>query len=243
MSALVAALPMYDWPERRQQVDAQWHGLRDHLRAHGVDAPDELERHTGDLLDFWKRPEILFSQTCWGPMEEGLADFVQVLGQPGYDGVEGGAGEFYSSAIVMRADDVGEGDSVPAPQGGTALLPLALFEGRRFAYNVPDSLSGIIAISRDLKAAGGEIEIFSELLATGGHRASIRAVAEGRADIAAIDCLSWALAQLHEPPAQKLAVIGWTARRKGLPFITAKNTPPGVVAALRDGLRAGGLVA
>ena len=35
-------------------------------------------------------------------MEQGLAEHVVVIGQPSYDGIEGGAGELYSSAILMR---------------------------------------------------------------------------------------------------------------------------------------------
>lgn len=68
---------------------------------------------------------------------------------------------------------------------------------------------------------------------TGGHRASVVAVAQGRADVAAVDCRSWAMAQRFEPAARALAVVGWTARHKGLPFITAKATPPAVVAKLK----------
>lgn len=236
MTGLIAALPMYDWPERRAEVDAQWTAIRDHLRARGLDAPQQLTRGTGDLLDFWKRPDLMFSQTCWGPMEQGLDAFVHVVAQPSYSGIEGGDRQLYSSAIVMRRREIGK-SSIAAPSDGAAVLPLDLIRGQRFAYNVPDSMSGIIGVTRDLEAAGEDISIFSELVETGGHRGSIRAVADGRADVAAIDCLSWALGQEYEPPARDLAVVGWTARRKGLPYITASRTSPTVVAALREALR------
>src|SRR5262249_7360511 len=103
----IAALPMYDWPERRAEVDAQWVTMRDHLRARGFDAPDVLTRRNGDLppvpggirdasgrlvaddptslppdeLDLhtlWHHPALLFAQTCWGPMEQGLREHVHV---------------------------------------------------------------------------------------------------------------------------------------------------------------------
>ena len=57
--------------------------------------------------------------------------------------------------------------------------------GKRFAYNSLDSMSGIIALSRDLEAMGESLDIFSERIETGAHRASIVAVAEGRADVCA----------------------------------------------------------
>ncbi len=230
MSGYIAALPMYDWPERHDEVDAQWAAIRDQLRAAGVDAPEALTRVHEDLLDFWKRPDLLFAQTCWGPMELGLAEHVQVIGQPSYDGIEGGEGEFYSSAIVMRRS---HGVATRPPPDRNALLPLVFMRGQRLAYNVPDSMSGIIGLTRDLEAAGERIDIFSDRVETGGHRKSVRAVAEGVADVAAIDCMSWHLAKLYEPAAKDLEVVGWTAKRKGLPFITAKSTPPEVVAALK----------
>ena len=82
-------------------------------------------------------------------------------------------------------------------------------------------MSGRLALEADLKAAGQDLSIFSQLVETGGHRLSIRAVAEGRADVATIDCRSWALARRYEPAAKCLSVVGWTARRPGLPFVAA----------------------
>ncbi|MGB3500975.1 MAG: PhnD/SsuA/transferrin family substrate-binding protein [Mesorhizobium sp.] len=257
-TSYIAALPMYDWPERRAEVDAQWAGIRDRLRAAGIDAPDALTRDFDDLHELWRSPSLLFAQTCWGPMEQGLADQVQVVGQPSYDGIEGGQGEFYSSALVMQRGVKGLGFTSPierevAPRSGAGggdaaarhgghptpelradLLPLDLLRNARFAYNGPDSMSGLIGLSRDLAAAGESLDIFSERIQTGGHRLSIQAVAQGIADVAAIDCMSWHLAQQYEPAARDLCVVGWTSPRKGLPFITAKSTPPDVVAALRS---------
>ncbi|MBW8909865.1 MAG: phosphate ABC transporter substrate-binding protein, partial [Mesorhizobium sp.] len=50
MSELVAALPMYDWPEMRGEVDAQWALLREAFRQKGIDAPQSIVRRNGDLL-------------------------------------------------------------------------------------------------------------------------------------------------------------------------------------------------
>ena len=98
MTQFVAALPMYDWPERRAEVDAEWAALRDRLRAHGVDAPERLVRRNADLppvpggirdadgaviapdpatlapdefdlATLWRHPALLLAQTCWGPMQ------------------------------------------------------------------------------------------------------------------------------------------------------------------------------
>jgi len=260
MSELIAALPMYDWPEVRGAVDAQWVLLRDAFRQKGIDAPQSIVRRNGDLpavpggirdgqgaliapdpatlppdeLDYhrlWLHPALLFAQTCWGPMELGLSKHVQVVGQPSYDAFDGGQGELYSSALVMRT---GEGPQIRSPADGKASLPLDLMRGRRFTFNSTDSMSGIIGLTRDLQAVGESLDIFSSRSESGGHRGSIVAVAEGKADVAAIDCESWALAQRFEPAAGKVAVVGWTARRKGLPYITARTTPEKTLRAMRE---------
>ena len=127
--------------------------------------------------------------------------------------------------------------SAVTPPDGRAVLPLGLLRGARFAFNSADSMSGFLAPGRDLEALGESLAIFSERIETGGHRASLRAVAAGKADVAAIDCRSWSLFRRFEPEASaRLQVVGWTARRKGLPFVTARSTPPETVAALREAL-------
>lgn len=252
---------MYDWYETRGETDDEWARLRGLIRHAGFDAPERRSRRNADLppvpggirddagtilapdpaklppdeLDFhalWLHPNLLLAQTCWGPMELGLANHVTVIGQPSYDAFEGGRAELYSSAILMRRSENSHG--VAAPSSASPLIPLDRIRGKRLAYNSLDSMSGIMALARDLEALGEGLDIFSERIATGAHRASITAVAEGRADLCAIDCRSWMLAQLYQPEAADVEPVGWTGKRKGLPFITSKKTPPEVVAALRD---------
>lgn len=263
MIGWVAALPMYDWPEARAETDAEWAGLRDRLRACGVDAPERLARRNADLppapggvrdregrmiapdpatlppdefdlAALWRHPRLFFAQTCWGPMEDGLSDHVAVIGQPDYSGFEGGAGDFYSSAILMRKR---EQACVGSASAHAAQLPVQLLRGKRLAFNAADSMSGFLALRRDLEAVGEGLAIFSERIETGAHRASIRAVAEGWADVCAVDCRSWALAGRFEPAARRLEAIGWTRKRLGLPFIASRHLPPEAVAALREALQ------
>lgn len=260
ISDFIAALPMYDWPEIRAEVDAQWGRLRAALRDDGIDAPEVLVRCNADMppmpggildatgkliasdpatlppgeLDLptlWRHPKLLFGQTCWGPMETtGLAAQVRVLGQPNYDGIEGGRAALYSSAIVMAR---GVSNDVPSPAGDAPLIPVERIRGKRFAFNSHDSMSGLIGLSRDLAAIGLGLDLFSQRIESGGHRASIVAIAEGRADVATIDCQSWALAQRFEPAAKDVAVVGWTAKRNGLPYITGAYTSADVTERLR----------
>ncbi|HTV67548.1 MAG TPA: PhnD/SsuA/transferrin family substrate-binding protein [Rhizobiaceae bacterium] len=237
MSDFIAALQMYDWPEIRSDTDAAWASMRDRLRVVGVDAPDALTRDI-DMHDVWLGPNLLIAQTCWGPMELGLRDKVQLVGQPSYEGIEGGEGPLYSSAVIMRRSASAPEVRTKTAHGaeGSFSLPLNQFRGQRFAFNTKDSMSGMLAITRDLAAMGESLAIFSERIETGAHRASIAAVAEGRADVATIDCRSWDLAKRLEPAAADVKVVGWTALRKGLPFITAKATPNETVVKMRKAL-------
>ncbi|KAI1809902.1 ABC-type phosphate/phosphonate transport system, periplasmic component [Poronia punctata] len=251
-SEFIAALPMYDWPECRDEVDAQWAVLSQNLRAAGINAPLQLVRRNGDMpavpggirdsegtviapdpsslppdqLDLhtlWRHPALLYSQTCWGPMELGLAHHVQVIAQHDYSSVEGGKGNLYRSAIVGRRNE-NHNDVLP-PSDASPCFRLESLRGKRLAYNSADSMSGILGLERDLACVVETLEIFSELVETGGHRLSIVAVAEKRADIAAIDCATWQLAKRFEPATEALTVVGWTALRKGLPFIASKHIP------------------
>lgn len=252
MSPFIAALPMYDWPERRDEVDAEWAVIRDRLRADGIDAPEFLVRRNGDmasvpggirdlqgkvtapdpatlppdqldLATLWRHPSLLFSQACWGPMiQEQLFVEATPLDQPDYSGFPGGSGTRYSSAIVMRREPGGAGD-VPPPADGRALLPFDRIRGRRLAYNEAHSWSGALGLQAEFGMADLPALRLADHLATGGHRLSIRAVAEGRADFAAIDCRTWDLARRFEPAAAELEVVGWTRLNMGLPFISSST--------------------
>lgn len=217
---MIAALPMYDWPEVRAATDA-WYGA---LRARVPDLPEALSG-AGDLQALWRDPALVFAQTCWGPLRAGLLGALRVLAQPDYSDVAGGRGPFYRSALVARA-----GAAVAVPGHAGAVLPPL---GGRLAFNGRDSLSGWGALAQD---GGDPAGWASGLVETGSHRASVRAVAGGRADLAAVDCRTWALALAHEPCAAGLVVVGWTAERPGLPYVTARATPPATLAALRAAL-------
>lgn len=247
--SLIASLPMYDLPQEQAIVDTLWRTLRDVLRRNGINAPARLARCNADLPavpggirdvsgviiapdpatlpsdefdlhTLWHHPALLFAQTCWGPLQQGLEPFVDVLAQDSYDGISGGAGPFYRSALIQRRQDSAS-DSIPAD---TAVLPP--LSGQRLAFNSKDSRSGYLALERDLRMTGASMTIFAHKIRTGSHLASLHMVASKQADIAAIDCRTWALAQKHHPfLTEKLQVSGWTTPSMGLPFICSVHLP------------------
>lgn len=198
---MIAALPMYDLPEIKAETDRLWVCIRDALREAGFSAPDTLTRPIDDPWPHWRDNSLVFSQTCGLPYSAKLTGKVTLLGAPDYDLPFAGNGEYYSE-IVIRADDT-----------ATSLADL---KGGRFAFNMRESQSGWAAPDALL----GLHERFDELIPSGGHAASAAAVAEGRADAAGLDAVTWALLQRHAPAARKLRVIGQTPPTPGLPYIS-----------------------
>ena len=201
----VASLPMYDWPEIHSAHQSLWAAIAERLRTFGIRAPSSLDQSRAPD-SVWRDAGLVLSQTCGFPFSTRLRGIVRLVGTPVYD-VPGCEGPYYSSMIVVRSSD--------------AVEHLADLKGKRFAYNSSDSLSGYLA----LRAAVSDANIDPDAatwIETGAHRASVRAVAEDFADVAAIDAVCWALALRYESEAaSRLKVIAKTPLRPGLPFITA----------------------
>ena len=65
-----------------------------------------------------------------------------------------------------------------------------------------------------------ERPFFGELVVSGAHANSVKMVADGAVDVAAIDYVSWRLARAHLAEAQALRIVTLTRPMPGLPFIT-----------------------
>lgn len=227
---MIASLPMYDRPETAGANDRLWALIRDRLREAGIAAPERLSRGAEDLFAQWEAADLVLSQSCGFPYRHRLQGKVTLVGTPDY-GVEGCAPGYYCSRIVARADD---------PRRA-----LPDFAGARLAFNDPVSQSGWAAL-----AAHAPQLARGPLLCTGSHTASARAVAEGRADLAALDAVTWALIARAETFAAGLRVIGSTPPTPGLPLIAARGADAaalheavaGAIAALSERDRAALLI-
>lgn len=198
---------MYDFGPAMAANDRLWALIRDRLRAGGIDAPQALIRGEAAYWPAWEAPDLLLSQTCGYPFRARLHDRVAYVGTPDY-GVEGCPPGHYRSVFVVRADDPRQ--------------TLAEFDGAGFAYNEDLSQSGWAA--PQTHAAGLGIRL-PAAVRTGGHRRSARAVAEGRADICALDAVTCALLLASDPDMRRLRAIGTTVPTPGLPLITATGGP------------------
>ncbi len=199
---MIASLMMYIRPELDSAHARYWALIRDALAARGIDAPIALDQD-GDEFAVWNAPDLVLSQTCGMPYRTWLHDKVTLIGTPDF-GVPGCPAGYYKSAIIVRSDDHRKA--------------LADFKDARFTYNQTFSQSGYAAPHALTKPLGFW---FADRSQSYGHLNSARTVVEGKADIAALDAVSWRLIQQYEPFADKLRILEWTPPTPGLPYIAA----------------------
>jgi len=219
MSDLLA-FPMY--AVNRRDIDALWLAVQKLLVARGVPVgsltpvlPQEA------LMAHWQNPKLILSQTCGYPLVTQLLD-VQVVGcfhytAPGCENIN------YRSVLVVREEDKQQ--------------TLTGFRGRAAVCNSADSQSGYNVLMKMVTPLAANGRFFSRVVLSGSHFQSLQDVKHGAGDIAAIDCVTWALLRRHKPALlDGLAIIDQSPLAPGLPLITAGETSPHMLAALRKAI-------
>lgn len=190
----VASLAMYPFPHLREATDRLWRAVA----AQFPGAPEALE-WTVVTPDVWRHPDLLVAQCCGWPLVTVHAERLCVVGAFDYD-VPGAHDGTYCSVIVTN-DATATLDDLRARPGLVA------------AINSPDSLSGRVSLEHRLGGLGTVLE-------TGAHSESIRALVVGRADIASIDAVTWALIAAHDPDlVAGLRIVGEGPRVGCLPLV------------------------
>ncbi len=222
MTARLASLPMY--LAKRPAVAALWEMLRQALADAGMERlPPDLT-WPQDYHAHWLEPDLLLSQTCGYPFTDDLAGKVQLLGAFAYDAPQCN-GIACRSVLVARAEH--------------GHLGLEGFRGLRAAFNAANSQSGYNAFRARVAPLAIQDRFFASALETGGHGASVAAVREGRADLAAIDCVTYAALARYTPQATEgLCIVTTTEAYPGLPLITAQGTPEAEISLLQSALHA-----
>jgi len=220
---MFASLPMYDLPELAHVRAEWWRGLKRAMRRAGVAGVPKRLCENGRCDDHWRVPDLLFTQTGGYPLVNELAGRVRVIATPCY-AAEGCVGADYSSAIVVRED-------APA----TAIEHL---RGRVAAVNDPRSQSGYSALRAVVAPHHRDGRFFARVVVTGSHVASLAAIMEGGADVAAIDCVTYALMTRLRPRALAgTRVLCRGPAAPGLPYITAGDADDDRLARLRAAVR------
>lgn len=208
----VASLMMYLRPETRAAHLRWWSLIRAALMARDIEAPERLS-NDADPQAIWTAPDLVLSQTCGMPYRVRLAGQVGLVATPDY-GVAGCPPGYYRSVIVARS--------------GTRLDALRASGPVRWALNDRLSQSGFAAPTLWADAAG--LDLGAPLL-TGAHQASVRAVAEGRADLAGIDAVTWRLLCRFGAAGPGLQVLDHTPPSPGLPLICGPHLDTDLVRA------------
>jgi ABC-type phosphate/phosphonate transport system substrate-binding protein len=206
---MIAALPMYDWPELREATDAFWQGL-----AHHLGVAIKLTRRP-DYAETWRASDLLFGQTCGYPFTHEFRGRLTYVATPRYR-ADGCQDALYSSIVFARGN----------------LRPEQL-RNAVVAINNRDSMSGMLAVKLVFAPFARAGHFFSRCLETGGHLNSLRAVREGLADVCAIDAVCVAQARRCRPgDLEGLHEIARSPLVPALPFVTTCGAPAELRAAL-----------
>ncbi|MHC8291115.1 phosphate/phosphite/phosphonate ABC transporter substrate-binding protein [Pseudomonas sp. XS1P51] len=215
MTQRLAELLMYVAPEPIHQANERWlTRIFERLGATRRDA-DGLS-----LMDLWLSPHLLLTQTCGYPLMTALRGQVRVLGRPRYE-LPDSTGGNHCSLLLCRADDSRR--SLPA------------FRGSRGVINGEDSNSGMNLLRHRLAPLHHDGHFFASVGISGSHRESLRWLREDKADLAAIDSVTFAyLAQHAEAEVAGLRVVVRSAFSPTLPYITAAAVTDEQAAQLRQ---------
>ncbi|MFQ6553150.1 phosphate/phosphite/phosphonate ABC transporter substrate-binding protein [Aestuariibius insulae] len=209
---MIAALPMYLRPENRAAHDTLWSLIRDNLNAGGLDPPNTLS-HDLDIWTGWTSPDLLLGQICNLPYRAKLRGKVHIVGLLDYGLPDAPPGYYYSYFVTHD----------PTVKDSLALV------NARFVCNETLSQSGYGAPQLWAKRHGTH---FANVTETGAHAESVRALKERRADIAAIDAITWNMLE-RRGETDGLHIIGQTDTSPGQSLITAR---PDAVAPLRKAI-------
>ena len=224
VAARVLDLPMYDLAEVQAANDVLAAGFLRHAAAAGLTGlPAGLARFS-NYAEAWTSPDLLLAQTCGFPLTHELVGKVRLVATPDYE-APGCAKGRYCSFFVVRQDD-------PARS-------LADLRGRRAIGNAEHSQSGFNVLRHAVAPLAREGRFFSATHWSGGHPQSLAALQAGEGDVAAIDCVTFALMARYRPSAVAgLRVLGRSAVAPCLPYITRPSASDDDVVLLQTILQA-----
>ncbi len=221
----LASLAMYrDPPAIAEATRGLWAYLREHLRAAGMaDVPAALDENIAHDAA-WGDPWLLLAQTCGYPLMTRLQGQVRVVATPVYShpGCEGAQS---GSFVIVRAD--------------AAVSSIADLRGHVAAINDWASNTGMNLLRRTVAPHAVDGRFFARVTESGSHRASLDLVAQGEADVAAIDCVTFGnLARFAPEMVAGVRILAETAKTPGLPLITRAAASANEIALLRGALDA-----
>ena len=206
----LADLPWYDFAELRAHTDAWWQGIAKHLTRQGVVGLPAVLSRDGDYAARWRQPNLLLSQACGYDVLYDEQDHIVPIATPCYL-AQGCEGPRYRSFVVVRAD---------RPWQSFAEL-----RGRSLVINQISSHSGTNALRPQAASHQREGAFFGEVMHSGAHLASLRALHSGAVDVACIDAVVLALLRANRPDAvANLRAVACTSTALAPPYVTSARS-------------------
>lgn len=203
------SFPMYDFPEVREELQAFWTAVAETLMTHGVAEVPHTLQHTGDMLHAWSEPDLLLTQCCGYDLVNRFAAKLEPIATPRYS-AEGCDGCYYSSAVIVS--------------GSNPANHIEELRGSACVVNGFDSHSGMNALRALVAPYHDAGRFFCEVRVSGSHTASVAEVATGAADVASIDCVTYALLQRYRPAAlDGTRVLCFSERAPAIPYVVRSD--------------------
>lgn len=216
---LLASLPWYDLPEIRSQTNALWDALKHRFRKAGLTGvPDHLNREVAYNRQ-WTSPHFFFGQACGYDVRMAYANHLTAMATPCYD-VPGCRGNCYRSFVVVRDN--------------SSFRSVEDLRGKRCVINTPTSHSGMNVLRALVAPIHCDGRFFGDVQLSGAHEQSLQEIQSGRADVAAVDCVTWALLSRYRPgEISGTRIIHETDPVPAPPYVTAADVDAEILQAMR----------
>ncbi|KAL6055469.1 PhnD/SsuA/transferrin family substrate-binding protein [Balamuthia mandrillaris] len=257
----MALLPMYEVNEEmRKANDVLWKHLSAALRQQAQEQhrqdllpqiPERLFRLAKEdsrtLLDLWQSPDLLMGQTCGYPFVRQLKPSanVQLVLTPSYGHFESHNNDsdsssvkegYYRSLIVVRkGGDIREERDLLGKQDTLRAVINDHFSNSGMNLFRDYMLNLMTTMGEGEETNAQQRRCFAEVKVSGGHRRSIEMVARGEADVASVDCFTFAFLKEQMPEVvADVMVVGRTRHSPGLPIIAAEGVSKDFIEMLRS---------
>lgn len=205
--------PMYVLPEVVRDMRRLWELVKWQLeRAGWQDLPDSPGFHE-PFTEGGVPEQLLLVQYCSYPYLKIWREKGAIKPLACFDYLARHAGEGFHQSVVI----------VPATSDAVTLRDL---QGKTAAFNSADSNTGMNLLRLNIAPYAKDGRFFKETLVTGAHVKSVEAVADGKADIASVDGVTFAYIEKHQPDlAARVKILGVSRRAPTLPLFVANDLP------------------